>query len=460
MHDLDIVILAAGQGTRMRSDLPKVLHLLARKPLLQHVLDTSLTLNPKGLYVVVGHQAEKVINECNHYSCQWVLQKEQLGTGHAVSQALAQLQPNGRTLVLYGDVPLVRKQTLENLINNTPKDAVGLLTAISSNPFGLGRIIRDDAHKIIKITEEKDATIVQKQIREINTGIYILPNNKLKEWLPRLENSNSQKEYYLTDVIKMAVADKVAIFDFQVIDESEILGINDRQQLNTAERVFLRRKAVDFIEAGVEVVDPARFDIRGEASIQAGTTVDINVLIDGKVEIGANVKIGPNCYLRDCKIEDGAEILANSMVEESSIGKNARIGPFARIRPGSEVSQEAHVGNFVELKKTFLGEGSKANHLSYLGDAIIGKHVNIGAGTITCNYDGVNKYITEIEDGAFIGSNSALIAPLKIEKDALIGAGSVITVNAPAEKITLARAKQVTLLKGQPAHLKKKKQED
>ena len=456
MHHLDIVVLAAGKGTRMCSDLPKVLHLLAGKPLLSHVLDTATSLNPQSISIIVGHWAKEVEKACSQYPCQWVFQKEQLGTAHALLQALPFLHIEGRTLVLYGDVPLVSKESLQKLIETTPPEAIGLLTCVMRHPHGLGRIIRDNTQKVIQIVEEKDASTAQRQIREINTGIYLLPNNKLEQWLTKIENKNAQKEFYLTDMIKLAVDENIPIHDLQVANESEILGVNDRVQLNHAEREFLIRRAREFIMSGIEIRDPARCDLRGEVTILPGTKIDINVIFEGQVEIGANVTIGPNCYLRDCKISDNAIVLANTIIEESILQEHAHVGPFARIRPGSEVAAHAHVGNFVELKKTYLGEGSKASHLSYLGDAVIGKKVNIGAGTITCNYDGVNKSITEIDDGAFIGSNTALIAPVKIEKGALIGAGSVITVNAPAQKITLTRSKQVTIEKGVPKHLKGK----
>lgn len=446
--DLDIVILAAGKGTRMSSDLPKVLHPLVGRPLLQRVLDTASLLKPKNVFVIVGHQADKVQQSCSDYTCQWVLQTEQLGTGHAVQQALPYLSTPGRTLILYGDVPLVTQSTLQRFIDNTPSSAVGLLTAIVNEPFGLGRVMRNASHHITHIVEEKDASFAQKLQREINTGIYLLPTEKLKEWLPTLENNNAQKEFYLTDIVKLAVAQSVPICDLQVADEKEILGINDRKQLITAQREFLKRRALDLVEEGVEILDPARLDIRGEATIGTGTKIDINVVMEGKVIIGKNCHIAQNCYLRDCEIGDNVEILANSVIEESILRASSHVGPFARVRPGTEIAEEARVGNFVELKKTYLGKHSKANHLSYVGDSIIGEYVNIGAGTITCNYDGIKKSKTEIEDGAFIGSNSSLVAPVKIEKNAIIGAGSVITRNAPAGKLTLSRVKQTTIEKG------------
>lgn len=445
---LDIIILAAGKGTRMSSDLPKVLHPLVGRPLLQRVLDTAFLLKPKNVFVIVGHEAEKVQQSCSNYSCQWVLQTEQLGTGHAVQQALPYLSMPGRTLILYGDVPLVTQTTLQRFIDNTPPSAVGLLTAIVNEPTGLGRVMRDVSHQITHIVEEKDASFGEKLQREINTGIYLLPTEKLKEWLPAIKNNNAQKEFYLTDVIKLAVAEHVPISDLQVADEKEILGINDKKQLITAQREFLKRLALDLVEQGVEILDPARVDIRGEASIGIGTKIDINVVMEGKVVIGKNCHIAQNCYLRDCNIGDNVSILPNSIVEESILRTGSHVGPFARVRPGTEIAEEAHVGNFVELKKTYLGKYSKANHLSYLGDSIIGEHVNIGAGTITCNYNGFKKSQTEIEDGAFIGSNSSLVAPVKIEKNAIIGAGSVITRNAPADKLTLSRVKQTTIEKG------------
>jgi len=457
MHGLDIVILAAGKGTRMRSDMPKVLHPLVGKPLLHRVLDIALTLKPRGLFVIVGHQAGTVQEECQSFPCKWITQAEQLGTGHAVQQSLPYLGDQGRTLVLYGDVPLITKQSLQQLIDNTPPEALGLLTAVVDDPFGLGRIIRNENNHIIKIVEEKDATFNEKLQREINTGIYLIPTKKLKEWLPTLENNNSQKEFYLTDIVKLAVAQNVPIFDLQVADENEILGINDRKQLVMAEREFLKRKAFALIESGVEVADPARLDIRGEVTIEAGAKIDINVIMEGQVTIGANTIIGPNCYLYNCEIAANVVVFANSIIENAILREHCHIGPFARIRPGTEIAEEAKVGNFVELKNTYLGKGSKASHLSYLGDALIGERVNIGAGTITCNYDGVNKAKTEIGNGAFIGSNSALVAPVKIGAEAMIGAGSVITTNAPARKLTISRAKQTTLDKLVPKHLQKKK---
>jgi bifunctional UDP-N-acetylglucosamine pyrophosphorylase/glucosamine-1-phosphate N-acetyltransferase len=442
---LGVVILAAGQGTRMKSDLPKVLHALAGKPLLGHVLDRARELDPVEIVVVYGHGGERVRDAFRQQEdLRWALQAEQLGTGHALQQAMPMLEQSDRVLVLYGDVPLIRTETLQSLIDSAGH-SFGLLTVTLDDPSGYGRIVRDDAGRVVRIVEQKDASEVELAIGEINTGIMLLPRASLGGWLERLSNDNVQSEYYLTDVLEMAAAEGMTIHVAQPADVSEAEGVNNRHQLAVLERVYQRLQARQLMLDGVTLRDPERFDLRGSLAHGIDVEIDINAVIEGDVRLGDRVRVGPNCVLRDVVVGNDVEILENSVLEQASVGDGSRIGPFARLRPGAELVGDAHVGNFVEIKKSRVGLGSKVNHLTYIGDTEIGSGVNIGAGTITCNYDGANKHKTVIGDDAFIGSNSALVAPVTVGRNATIGAGSVIGKDAPDGKLTLTRAKQVSL---------------
>jgi bifunctional UDP-N-acetylglucosamine pyrophosphorylase/glucosamine-1-phosphate N-acetyltransferase len=440
---LSVVILAAGQGKRMRSELPKVLHRLAGKPLLEHVIHTIRTLNESLVpHVIYGHQGDQVQQALSHHAIHWVHQSEQLGTAHAVLQALPNIPDHHRVLVLYGDVPLISFATLKKFIAETSPHAIGMLTAIVNDPKGLGRIIRNSQQQITAIVEEKDATDEQRLLSEINSGIYLLPVDYLKKRLPELNNSNAQKEYYLTDIIACAFQDNIAIQSMLVSNQEEILGVNDKLQLSQLERHYQRQRATELMQAGITIMDPQRIDIRGELSIDTDTTVDVNVIFEGQVTIGKHCSIGPNSYLRDVTLGDHVQIKANSYIEGAQIAAGCVIGPFARIRPTTVLAEQTHIGNFVEIKNSMIGFTTKINHLSYVGDSDIGSKVNIGAGTITCNYDGANKHRTTIKNNVFIGSNSQLIAPVTIGEGATIGAGSTITRHAPANQLTLCRATQ------------------
>lgn len=448
---LSIIILAAGEGKRMKTALPKVLHSFAGIPLLQRVVDTAQELAPKNIYVVYGNGGGLVRATMQHLNVHWIEQKQQLGTGHAVMQALPAIPENHQILVLYGDVPLISKKTLLKLLEETPKNSLGILIAERTNPFGYGRMLRNETGKIIAIVEEKDATPKQRKIKEINTGILTTSAKRLKEWLPKLANNNAQKEYYLTDIVGLAVADKCEVVGVIVDSVEETQGVNDRTELARLERYYQQQIARQLMLQGVTLMDPNRIDVRGQLIAEKDVTIDVNVIVEGKVSVGSNSKIGPNTFLRNVEIGKNVEIYANCVLEDAKIEDGCRIGPFARIRPGgSELAKNVHVGNFVEIKKVQLGENSKANHLAYLGDANIGKNVNIGAGVITCNYDGVNKYQTTIKDGAFIGSDSQLIAPVTIGENAYIGSGSTINKDAPPNKLTIARAKQATIENWKP----------
>lgn len=438
---LDIVILAAGQGTRMRSALPKVLHPVAGKAMLGHVIDTARQLKPNGIHVVIGHGAELVRERLAADDLNFVLQTEQLGTGHAVAQALPALSAE-RVLILYGDVPLIEVETLQRLLQQVSEQQLGLLTVNLNDPTGYGRIVRDAAGVVKAIVEHKDASTEQRKISEGNTGILAVPGKKLGDWLGRLSNSNAQGEYYLTDVIAMAVADGLVVATEQAADEMEVLGANDRIQLSQLERHYQYRAARRLMLQGVTLIDPARFDLRGEVTVGHDVTIDINVILEGQVVIEDGVQIGPNCVIKNSTLRTGAIVKANSHLEGAEVGEGADCGPFARLRPGSVLGAKAHVGNFVELKNAKLGEGAKAGHLSYLGDAEIGARTNIGAGTITCNYDGANKFKTVLGEDVFIGSNSALVAPVTLGDRATTGAGSVITSDVPDNTLAVGRAKQ------------------
>lgn len=443
---LNIIILAAGQGTRMRSALPKVLHKIGHLTLLERVVRTAKSLSPQHIYVVCGHQSERLRTECAHLEIQWIEQSQQLGTGHAVQQALPLLQnPEDKVLILYGDVPLITKNTLTHLLAITDENTLGILTAKLDNPFGFGRIIRNNNNQVIEIIEEKDASSAQKQIHEINTGVYATTVKQLQQWLPKLSNNNQQKEFYLTDIVKLAVQDNIKIATYIAHSNEEIQGVNDRAQLAQLERYFQYQLAKQYMLSGVTLRDPHRIDIRGNADISEDVTIDVNVILEGNVTIGSNSTIGANCVLRNVQIGDHVTIKDNCVLEDAIIHDHCAVGPFARIRPGTVLAEKVHVGNFVEIKKSTIGTGSKIPHLSYVGDATLGNHVNFGAGAITCNYDGITKKPTTIGNNVFIGSDSQLIAPVTIEDGAYIGAGSTISKNAPANKLTLSRSKQQTI---------------
>jgi bifunctional UDP-N-acetylglucosamine pyrophosphorylase/glucosamine-1-phosphate N-acetyltransferase len=442
---LGVVVLAAGQGKRMRSSLPKVLHPLAGQPMLGHVLDTAHALGAARICVVYGHGGDSVREAMSGYGCEWALQAEQQGTGHAVMQAMPRMADMDRVLVLYGDVPLIRPETLEGLIADAAGTSLGLLTVILDDPTGYGRIVRDADGQVLRIVEQKDASDAELEIDEINTGFLVAESARLSDWLSRIDNVNSQAEYYLTDVIALAAAEGVPIATTQPASLDEVSGINDRVQLAALERCFQRRQAEALMRDGVTMLDPDRVDIRGRLRTGRDVTIDVNAVFEGEVELADGVSIGPNCWLKDCTVGPDSRVFANCVIEGASVGAEARIGPFARLRPEAALADRVHVGNFVEIKKSEVGAGSKVNHLSYVGDARVGRGVNVGAGTITCNYDGANKHLTEIGDGAFIGSNTALVAPVTVGEGATIGAGSVIGRPAPAGRLTVARARQTTV---------------
>ncbi len=441
---LSIIILAAGQGTRMRSDLPKVLQPLAGRPLLSHVLECSKALAPDDICIVYGHGAEAVQATYANESLRWALQAEQLGTGHAMQQAMPETPDENRVLVLFGDVPLLMPATLSVLIGETPLDEMSVLTVDMDDPTGYGRIIRERG-SVSSIVEEKDAGVDEKAVREINTGVLLCPADQLKGWLKDLSNDNAQGEYYLTDVVAAAVNDGVKVHGIKASSPVEVMGINDKKQLAEAERALQARLVEELMREGVGFADPARVDIRGTLKCGKDVFIDVNAVFEGEVELGDGATIESNNLIRDSRIGAGTVVHSNCHIEASSTGNNCEIGPFARMRPGAELANNVKVGNFVEIKKSTVDDGSKVNHLTYIGDADIGKGVNIGAGTITCNYDGANKHKTTIGDGAFIGSGVELVAPVEIGRNATIGAGSTITKAAPDDQLTLERAKQLSI---------------
>jgi bifunctional UDP-N-acetylglucosamine pyrophosphorylase / glucosamine-1-phosphate N-acetyltransferase len=442
---LSVVILAAGQGKRMKSDLPKVLQPLAGRPLLAHVIETAGAVGAADIHVVFGHGGERVRETLHDDALHWTVQAEQLGTGHAVIQAMPGVRDDAIVLVLYGDVPLVRPETLRRLIDAAGDSTVAVLSVRMQDPTGYGRIVRDRGGRVVRIVEHKDANTKERAIDEVNTGLMAVPAARLRQWLGRITNDNVQGEYYLTDVVVQAVKDRLTIEAVIAESEDEVLGVNDKQQLAAVEAVNRRRRAQELMSQGVTLVDPARFDARGTVEIGRDVYIDVNVVLEGTVKLGDRVRIGPNVVLRDCEVGADTEILPSCVLEESVIGAKCRIGPFARLRPGAVLGDEVHIGNFVEVKKSRIGRGAKANHLSYIGDATVGERVNVGAGTICCNYDGANKWPTEIGDGAFIGSGTMLVAPVKVGAHATIGAGSTITKDAPPDKLTLERSQQVTI---------------
>jgi bifunctional UDP-N-acetylglucosamine pyrophosphorylase/glucosamine-1-phosphate N-acetyltransferase len=439
---LNIVILAAGKGKRMHSDLPKVLHKLAGRPLLQYVLDTARALKPAKLCVVYGHDGGALPEQFNGADVVWVKQQPQLGTGHALKQALPHLAKNGITLVLYGDVPLIAAHTLKRMLK---PNQLTLMTVELDDPSGYGRIVRGKGGDVVRIVEHKDATASERNIREVNTGIMAIPSPRLQNWLSRLGNKNAQKEYYLTDIVALAIKDGAKVSSIQPQHEWETLGINSKAQLAQLERMYQRERANQLLERGVTLADPSRIDVRGELACGRDVEIDIGCVFEGEVTLGNGVSVGAHCVLKNVKIAAGTELLPYCVIDGAEIGKDCRIGPYSRIRPGTVLENEAHIGNFVEVKNSRIGKNSKANHLSYVGDTTVGKNVNIGAGTITCNYDGANKHRTVIEDDVFIGSDTQLVAPVTIRKGATIAAGTTVIKDAPAGELTLSRVKQVSI---------------
>lgn len=441
MQQLSVVILAAGKGKRMVSDLPKVLHPVGGQPLLGYVLATAGELEAMARLVVYGHGGEVVVSRfAGETGVRWVEQTEQLGTGHAVAQALPLLDDTGVVLVLYGDVPLIRAETLRPLVTAARRGSLAVLTVELADPGGYGRIVRDEHGRVCRIVEEKDATVEERRLGEVNTGILAVATAKLRDWVAELDNRNAQGEYYLTDVVALAVRDGVPVEAFVVAEPEQVLGVNDRQQLAELERFYQRRQAERLMDEGATLLDPARVDVRGAVTTGRDVVIDVNVVFEGTVRLGDRARIGPFCVLKDVVIGEDAEILSHCRIEGAEIGAGAQVGPFARLRPGASLAAGVHIGNFVEVKKSNIGPGSKVNHLTYIGDARIGARVNVGAGTITCNYDGANKHQTIIEDEAFIGSNSSLVAPVRIGKGATVGAGSSVSGEVPDGGLCLTRA--------------------
>ena len=447
---MNVVILAAGMGKRMQSALPKVLHPLAGKPLLQHVIDTARRLSPSKLCVIYGHGGAAVPEMVGKLALDsgaaidTALQQPQLGTGHAVMQAVPQLDEDAPTLVLYGDVPLTTEQSLRSLVEAAGNDKLGILTVEQANPFGLGRIVRENG-RIVRIVEEKDASDTERAIREINSGIMCVPTRHLKRWLAALSNNNAQGEYYLTDIVAQAVSEGVEVVSASPMAEWEVAGVNSKVQLAELERRHQLNIANALLEKGVTLMDPARIDVRGELVCGRDVVIDVGCVFEGRVELADGVTVGPHCVLVNAKVAAGANIKPFCHIEDALVGPKSQIGPYARLRPGTELGEDVHVGNFVEIKNSQVAAHSKANHLAYVGDATVGSRVNIGAGTITCNYDGANKFRTVIEDDAFIGSDSQLVAPVTVGKGATLGAGTTLTKDAPAGKLTISRPKQMTL---------------
>jgi len=459
---MNIVILAAGMGKRMHSALPKVLHPLAGRPLLSHVLDTARTLDPTRLVVVIGHGADAVRVAVGAPDVQFAVQEQRLGTGHALAQALPLIDPTVPTLVLYGDVPLTRASTLKRLVDaaHNPgageKGGYGVLTVTLDDPTGYGRIVRDAAGKVVRIVEQKDASEAERKIAEINTGIIVTPTAPLAGWLAALKNDNAQGEFYLTDVVEQAIAAGHPVVTAQPDDESETLGVNSKQQLAGLERVYQRNVAESLLVAGVTLADPARIDVRGTLKCGRDVFIDVNCVFEGDVTLADNVAVGPNCVIRNASIGAGTRIDAYTHIEDASVGARAVLGPYARLRPGAKLADEVHVGNFVEVKNANIGPGSKANHLSYVGDADVGAGVNIGAGTITCNYDGANKHRTVIEDNVFVGSDTQLVAPVRVGRGVTIAAGTTVWKDVADDMLVLNEKSQVSKA-GYVRPVKKKK---
>ena len=451
MQEIETIILAAGKGSRMKSNMPKVLHVLGAMPLLGHVLEATKKIS-KNIHLVYGHGGDQVKSFFNNEDINWILQEQQLGTGHAVREVIPHIKDQSSVLILYGDVPLITLRTLKLLLNESIETGFSILTCILENPKGYGRIIRDKNGQIESIVEEKDASEEQKKVKEINTGIMSIRSDLLKEFLPRIKSNNAQNEIYLTDIVDMVSKSGRQIKSVTTSEEYEVSGVNDKKQLSELERIHQLNQADQFMRDGLLLRDATRFDCRGELSFGQDCEIDINCIFSGKVTLGSNVKIGPNCIINNCSIDSNVQILPNTMIENSNIGAGSCIGPFARIRPETVIGENAKIGNFVEVKKSSIGESSKVSHLSYIGDSNIGDNVNIGAGVITCNYDGTNKHPTHIGDGSFIGSNCELVAPINIGKNSVIGAGSTITKDVPEGSLGLSRSKQSVI-----ANWKKKK---
>ncbi|OEY66068.1 bifunctional UDP-N-acetylglucosamine diphosphorylase/glucosamine-1-phosphate N-acetyltransferase GlmU [Marinobacter sp. X15-166B] len=442
MSSLHVVVLAAGQGSRMKSLQPKVLHAVAGKPMLHHVIDTARALGAAGIHGVIGHGAEQVQQATPAADVTWALQEQQLGTGHAVAQALPAIPDDARVLVLYGDVPLIKADTLQRLVSQVSDHSLALLTVTLDNPDGYGRIVRAEDGAVVAIVEQKDASPEQLRITEVNTGILAVNARLLKSWLPQLGNNNAQGEYYLTDVIAMAAAHEVAIQVAQPDTGFEVQGVNNRVQLAELERWYQRQQAQRLMLEGATLADPERVDVRGQVTVGADVYIDVNAVFEGEVTLADGVSIGPGCVIRNARLGSGTRVHAHSVIDGASVGRDAQIGPFARLRPGTQLADRTKIGNFVETKQAVVGAGSKINHLSYVGDATLGTEVNVGAGTITCNYDGVNKYQTRLGDGSFIGSNTALVAPVSVGERAVVGAGSTVTRDVEAEELAVARSRQ------------------
>jgi len=442
MTKVNFVILAAGKGTRMRSAIPKVLHKVSGRSMLGHVVAAVESLGKAKKIIVTGHGAEQVEQQFKSPTTIFTQQKEQLGTGHAVQMAIPALCSDAVVIVLYGDVPLIRPSTIEKILDVVTETTMGLLTINLENPQGYGRIVRNGQQEITEIIEQKDASVEQLKITEVNTGVLALRSTQLREWLPQITNNNAQGEYYLTDLVAIARAEGVEVISVNPESATEVEGVNNRIQLSQLERAHQRQLAEVLMESGTSLADPARFDQRGELNAGTDNFIDINCVFNGSVTIGSNVSIGANCQISDSTIGDGVSILPNTIIESSVVGDRAVIGPFARLRPGTELGSDTKVGNFVETKKAVVGKGSKINHLSYVGDAQLGENVNIGAGTITCNYDGVSKHKTDLGDGVFVGSNSTLVAPIKVDKGGFVAAGSTVTSEVPSDSLAVGRAKQ------------------
>lgn len=439
---LDVVILAAGKGSRMHSKLPKVLHEVGGRPMLAHVFKAAESLAPNNVFTVVGHGADQIQEKLGN-THNWILQEQQLGTGHAVSQCANQLTSGGLTLILYGDVPLISADTLRRLLKEAQSHSLALLTLDIPDPTGYGRILRSEQGDILGIVEQKDATSSEKEIKEVNTGIMACSTDALTTWLPKLKNKNAQQEYYLTDIVAMAVQEGKSIVSVQPNHIFEVEGVNNRQQLALVEEYYQTQQIQSLMEQGVTFVNPKTVTIRGEVKAETDVIVDVNVVLEGSIVLGEDVYIGPNSIIKNSIVGQSSRIESNSLLEQAEIGRQCVVGPFARLRPGTKLMDQSKVGNFVEIKKSQIGVGSKVNHLSYIGDAEIGEHVNVGAGTITCNYDGVSKHKTTIDDNAFIGSNSALVAPVSIGRSATVAAGSVVTKDVPSNALVIARTRQI-----------------